>query len=120
MKLSWPWPDSLDALLAAPDHHTLLLENDRVRVVRTFIPPGQTVPIHSHRWPGVAFVISWSNLVRRDPDGNVTFDSRQLDEAPVLNAPRWQEPLPPHSVQNVGEADINIVQIEIKSGNTLP
>jgi hypothetical protein len=28
----WLWPDSLDALIAARAHHTLLLENERVRV----------------------------------------------------------------------------------------
>src|SRR2546427_3854450 len=29
----WPWPDSLDALAAAPESHRLLFENDRVRVL---------------------------------------------------------------------------------------
>ena len=26
------WPDHLDALIAAPDHHEILFESDRVRV----------------------------------------------------------------------------------------
>jgi hypothetical protein len=26
----------------------------------------------------------------------------------------WLEPLPPHSVENVGDAEINNVQVEIK------
>jgi quercetin dioxygenase-like cupin family protein len=52
----WPWPDSLDALLAAPRHHTLLLENDRVRVLETRIPAGQLVPVHTHPWPSVLYV----------------------------------------------------------------
>jgi hypothetical protein len=29
----WPWPRELDALIAAPDSHRLLFENDRVRVL---------------------------------------------------------------------------------------
>lgn len=29
----WPWPDSLDALEAAPAHHALLLENEFARVI---------------------------------------------------------------------------------------
>jgi hypothetical protein len=34
---AWPWPDSLDAVVAAPKHHQLVLENDRVRVLDTRI-----------------------------------------------------------------------------------
>jgi predicted metal-dependent enzyme (double-stranded beta helix superfamily) len=53
----WLWPDSLDALVAAPDHHTLLLENDRVRVLITRIAPGDITPIHTHRWRGIPMVL---------------------------------------------------------------
>ena len=34
------WPDELDALVAAPQHHTLLFENEFVRVLDTRIAPG--------------------------------------------------------------------------------
>lgn len=108
------WPDSMDALVAAPDHHTLLLENEKMRVVQTRILPGQTVPVHTHRWPGVLFIRSWSDLIRRDRDGNVLLDTRQLPDKPTLNAPLWQERLPPHTVENVGGAEFNAVQVEIK------
>jgi len=84
---TWRWPDSLDALVAAPDHHTLLLENERVRVVRTRILRGQIVPVHTHRWPGVLIITAWSDLIRRDPEGNVLLDTRQLDGKPSLNLP---------------------------------
>ena len=43
------WSDSLDALVADPDHHTPLLENERISVLKTLIPPGNTVPVHTHR-----------------------------------------------------------------------
>lgn len=29
----WDWPGSLDAVVAAPEHHAVVLENDRVRVL---------------------------------------------------------------------------------------
>ena len=105
-RTKWPWPHSLDALTAAPDHHSLLFENDHVRVIRTRILPGQIVPVHTHRWPAVLFQSSWSEFVRRD--------KRTTPEAPKLNTPIWLEPLPPHSVENVGGAEINNVQVEIK------
>jgi hypothetical protein len=112
--LDWPWPDSLDSLIAAPDHHTLLFENDHVRVIRTRIAPGQIVPVHTHRWPAVLTMSSWSDFVRRDPQGNILLDTRTTSEAPMLNTPLWLEPLPPHSVENVGNNEINNVQVEIK------
>jgi hypothetical protein len=113
-KQPWRWPDSLDALIAAPDNHTLLLETDCVRVVSARILPGQTVPVHTHRWASVLFILSWSDLVRRDHLGNVIPGTAQALEAPTLNMPTWQGPLPPHSVENVGQGEINTIQVEIK------
>ncbi len=113
----WSWPDSLDALLAAPSHHTLLLQNEKMRVVQTSIAPGQTVPLHTHRWPGVLLITAWSDLVRRDQNGNVLLDTRHLADKPTLNTPLWQEPLPPHTVENVGETEFNAVQVEIKGAS---
>lgn len=114
---TWPWPDALDALIAAPGHHILLLENERVRVVRTRIPAGQIVPVHTHRWPGVLFITAWSDLVRRDPEGNVILDTRQLADKPASNVPLWQEPLTPHTVENVGGGEFNAVQVEMKDAS---
>ena len=32
------WLDSLDAVVTAPEHHTVMLENDRVRVLDARVP----------------------------------------------------------------------------------
>jgi uncharacterized protein len=85
-----------------------------MRVVRTRILPGQVVPLHTHRWPGVLFITAWSDLIRRDRQGNVLLDTRQRDDDPTIKAPLWQEPLPPHTVENVGSAEFNAVQVEMK------
>lgn len=111
---SWPWPDSLDALVAAPAHHTLLLENERVRVVHTHIPPGDFVPVHTHRWPGVAHVLSYSDFIRRDHNQELLFDSRQFPPPASLPVTQWLDPLPPHSVENVGKSEISILIVELK------
>lgn len=50
------WPDSLDAMVAAPEHHEVLLENERVRVLDSRIKPGDTVPVHTHRWASVLYI----------------------------------------------------------------
>jgi len=109
------WPDSLDALVAAPKHHTLLLEDDRVRVLHTMIPPGETVPLHTHRWGGVAHLQSCSHFIRRDENGNVLFDSRQAGELPVVPCAQWMPPLPPHTVENLGPREISILIVELKN-----
>jgi hypothetical protein len=37
-----------------------VFENDRVRVLHIVIPPGDTVPLHTHRLPAVLYVERWS------------------------------------------------------------
>jgi hypothetical protein len=102
----------LDALIAAPKHHTLIFENDRLRLLDTRIPAGDTVPVHTHRWPGVYYTLRFSHFVRRDAEGNVLFDSRTV--AGELPPAAFLENLPPHSVENVGGADIHLVSVELK------
>ncbi len=107
-------PAQLDALTAAPAHHQLLFENDRVRVLDTCIRAGESVPVHTHRWPSVWYVLSFSQFVRYDEHRNVLLDSRTVDSfqspAPVI----YSAPLPPHSLENVGAADLHIVSVELK------
>ena len=114
LSLAWSWPASLDALVAAPRHHCKIFENDHVRVLETWIPRGETVPVHTHRWPGVLLLQSWSEHVGRDETGKIIFDSREAGPPPDVALVVWCEPLPPHSVENVGEADLRVLRIELK------
>lgn len=112
--MDWDWPDELDALVAAPAHHLLLLENERVRVLETRIPPGETTAVHTHRWPSVQYVADSPDFIRRDGEGAVLLDTRSAGrraEAPVT---QWSEPLPPHSIENVGEIDLRVIMVELK------
>jgi len=114
MSAAWPWPDSLDAVSAAPRHHTILLENADVRVLETRIPPGDVVPVHTHCWPSVQHVLSASDFVRRDPDGTVLLDTRLSPGSYAAPLLLWSEPLPPHSLENVGATEIRVVSVELK------
>jgi len=78
----WTWPDSLDALAAAPESHRRLFENDAVRVLETRIAPGETTEVHTHRWPGILYILSFGDFVRRDGDGLVLVDTRKGGEPP--------------------------------------
>ena len=110
---AWPWPNSLDALVAAPEYHHVLLENERVRVLDVLIPQGHTVPVHTHRWPAVLVLVNDGDFVRCDAGGAVLFDTRTTAKRLPL-VPTWSEPFPPHSVENVGNTDIHVISIELK------
>lgn len=110
----WPWPDALDALSAAPSHHQVLLEDERVRVLFTRIAPGDIVPLHTHRWGGIAYVESCSHFIRRGAQDEILFDTRKAGDLPEFPCAQWFEPLQPHTVENLGPAEIRILIIEIK------
>lgn len=113
MSNSLEWPDQLDALQAAPHHHVLLFENDMVRVLDTRVMRGQTVPLHTHRWPSVLYssvgVISFVGTAM----GDRFLDSR-LGQRQPLGTAVWSSPLPPHTLENVGESELRAISVELK------
>jgi hypothetical protein len=100
-------------VIAAPRHHTLIFENEKMRVLDTRIPPGDTVPVHTHRWPGVYYTLQFSHFIRRDGEGKILFDSRTLTGS--LPTATWLDNLPPHSVENVGEVEVHLISVELKA-----
>lgn len=113
--MSAEWSPELDALIAAPDHHKLLMENDKVRVLETKIMPGETVPVHTHQNPSTNYFFSWSDCIRRDDKGEVLFDSKTAGVCIEQGATTWQGPLPPHTLENVGDSAIHLISVEIKA-----
>lgn len=109
-------PNADDAAQAAPDYHINLYENDQVRVFDTIIKAGDTVPLHSHAWPSVMYVMSYSDFVRYDEEGNVMLDSRTLEKKPQVGEAMWSPPLPLHSLENVGDKDLRVITVELKNG----
>ena len=47
------WDPQLDAVVAAPDHHKVIFENDKLRVLEVTLEPDDEEPLHHHRWPSV-------------------------------------------------------------------
>jgi quercetin dioxygenase-like cupin family protein len=107
------WPEELDALIAASKHHILLFENKSVRVLDTRVGPGETVPLHTHRWPSALYFMRWSDFVRRDAEGKVVADSRAGGKLPEGSAV-WSEPLAPHTLENVGTSELRAISVEVK------
>ncbi len=101
-------------MIAAPGFHSVLFENDEVRVLEGRVPPGAVVPVHTHRWGGVLYIIGTSDFVRRDPEGNVLADTRDSNATPVVGTAVWGAPLTPHSFENVGEQEFRTLTVEMK------
>lgn len=108
------WPGDLDAMVAAPDHHLPLLENDRVRVLESVIRPGEATPVHTHRWSAALYILGTSHFVRKDSSGNILFDSRSECVIPQVGTALWSAPLEPHFVENVGDHEIRVISVELK------
>ncbi len=79
------------------------------------------MPVHTHRWGGVLYILAPSDFVRRDPDGNVLADTRESNSRPVAGTAVWGAPLTPHSLENVGIDEFHTLTVELKdSFGTIP
>jgi hypothetical protein len=83
------WPD---ALVASPQHHKLLYENESVRMPDTNIPPDEVTNLHTHKFPSSLYILSWSHFIRYDEKGNVLVDSRTLSKIPTVGSALWSGP----------------------------
>ena len=107
-------PLSFDGPRAASDHHKIIFENDRVRVVDFRVSPGDTVPVHTHRWAAVNYVIGVSDFRSFDGDGNLILDSRNMKISQTEGSVFYQPAFPPlHSVENIGSEEIRGVTVEL-------
>ncbi|MFN4039144.1 MAG: DUF4440 domain-containing protein [Erythrobacter sp.] len=108
------WPAELEATIAAPANHKVLLENSRVRVLEVTLGPGEVEPLHFHRWPSVLHIVQADEWIDRDGEGNVIFDSRK---GPPLSLPitMWKGPEAPHSPVNLSDSvEVRLIRVEIK------
>lgn len=109
------WPAELEATVAAPDNHKILLENDHVRVLEVTLAPGEVEPLHFHRWPSVLHILQADQWIDRDAKGKVIFDSR---EVPPMQYPltMWKGPEAPHSPVNLSDSvEVRLIRVEIKT-----
>jgi quercetin dioxygenase-like cupin family protein len=109
----WPWPTAMDALLAAPGSHRVLIENDRVRVLDVLIEPGTREPEHTHQAPSV-MIVDEPARIRYYTGDTLQFESRAHSEAPPGTRLRWMEPEGPHSVENIDEHRYHAIRVELK------
>ena len=95
-----------DVAKVGADSHTVLLENDQVRVLKVDLKPGQKVPMHSHPH-NVAYYLSDAKVRIILPDGK----SQERDIKAGTSS--WSEATA-HAVENIGTTELQEVQIELK------
>ena len=110
-----------DAVAAAPEGHRVLLENEKIRVLRVSIPPGGFEPIHEHGWASVMYFEKpqpITYIVYELVDGTPV--ERERIEAPALPTGHTEtmaaEGL--HAIQNRGTEEFLAVRVEFKDGAT--
>ena len=110
----WPWPASLDGPIAAPDHHRVVWENERVRVLETTIPAGAITPLHTHRASTVMYVVSGTSFIRRNELGTVMLDTSAMDPPFVMPPILWSDTGPAHTLENTGPDPLVVIGVELK------
>ena len=105
--------DDLDGVIAAPDNHRVLFENDAVRVLETTIAAGDLTPLHTHLAPTVMYVVSGSHFVRRDEHGATMVDTRANPDF-ALPKVLYAESIPKHTLENTGADALVVIGVELK------
>jgi predicted metal-dependent enzyme (double-stranded beta helix superfamily) len=108
------WDEALDALVAAPDNHQLLYEDDVIRVLSVTLQPGVPEPLHHHRFPSI-FVID-RLVALRDFDEHGREQKLPIPEQFDLPLVLQMPPQPLHSVLNEGTTAFHGTRVEFKQG----
>lgn len=118
---NWPWPDSLDAVAAAPENHKIVYEDSTVRILQVISPPDDEEPIHTHKYKSTAWFTQSAPLiyytyVAGANNQLVKKDSFEVKAFPAeaLNKGQMAEPEPPHSVKNTSRDTFMAYRIEYK------
>ena len=96
-----------DVAKVSPETVKVILENDKVRIIESTIPPGVVQAKHSHPTT-IVYYLSAATVKSEGPDGKPVVTERQAGEV------AYRAPLT-HSSENVGSTPARTLVIELKS-----
>jgi mannose-6-phosphate isomerase-like protein (cupin superfamily) len=96
-----------DAVNIAPHLHTVIFEDDKIRVLKVSVNPGDNAEMHWHP-RNINYVLSAGTLRFNRTDGT-TVDV-DLSEGQVTSSRSESS----HSVENVGDSLVETIQVELK------
>jgi len=95
-----------DAVTVAPEAHKVIFENEQIRVLDVIVPPGFKSASHWHP-KNMGYVIIPGKLRFTLPDGTVKEVELAKDQVTQGEGS--------HVVENIGETEVRVMQIEFKS-----
>lgn len=113
------WDPALDAVIAAPKNHSVIYEDDDIRVLSVTVQPGEVEVPHHHRWPSVIVYDHPVKSENRDARGKVLprkASAGGREWPPVIRVP----PEAAHSVRNLDTVPLHLIRIEFKKGVSPP
>jgi quercetin dioxygenase-like cupin family protein len=99
-------PITLDPVKLDPEHHIVLLENERVRVIRTILKPHLKAPMHEHPHYVVVYLTELHTTM-------TMADGRDVDNVRKPGEIAWRDRLS-HATENVGDRTAMEIQVELK------
>jgi len=109
---NWPWPEEYDAVHAAPDSHSVVLENKNVRVLEIQVEPGTKEPFHTHKYPSVLVITNKARL--RYYGADMSFSHETGRGQPGTSYTEWHGPEDLHAVENIDTFTYHAFRIELK------
>jgi hypothetical protein len=97
---------ALDPVKLDPEHHLVILENDRVRAIRTILVPHLKSPRHEHPHYVVVYLTDLHTTM-------TMADGRNIDNPRKPGDIAWRDALS-HITENIGEKTAVEIQVEIK------
>lgn len=98
---------SYDAMNVAPHVHKVLYEDDKIRVLKVRMKPGDTANMHWHPH-SINYVLSDGKIHLDNPDG--TSAVIELSQGQVTSTTAEIS----HAVKNIGETTVETIEVELK------
>ena len=108
------WPDSLDAVAAAPNNHKVVIENDRVRVLDVTVAPGEMENLHAHCRSSVMYLMYEGVYKDYGANGELLAEAREPAPAEQFPMTLWLDPQAPHRVHNLDPKPVRLLRVELK------
>jgi hypothetical protein len=116
-----PKSNPYDAVTAAPYSHSVMFEDDHVRVLEILLPPLAAEPIHIHALPSVIMGDTGGAAGARflyteykvENGKFVEVSKNEITPTPGYRTV-YSAPEGPHSIANIGSVPVRFTRIEIK------
>jgi len=115
----WAWPDSLDAVKAAPENHHVVYEDSTVRVLQVLLDGHKVEPIHTHKWKSIMWITKPAvpcTIYQYGLDKNGKFAATDSVNVPKMdtNIGFPNDPEGPTGIKNLGSDNGIAYRVEFK------